>query len=334
MAKIREVAELAGVSLTTVSHVINHRDRVSPALRAKVEAAIAELDFHPNSTAQSLRTGRTKVVAIMIPDICNPFFTELVRALQEELGKSDFDVMIYNTDVPGGYSADHGHEYLRQVRRKKIGGLVVADAALYGIQDELIGIQIPTVFIGNLPNTAVDSVEVDSFDAAYRMGQYLISQGHRRIVHVTGPAMFNMSRIRKEGFEKALSDAGQPLDDNLRFEGTFLNASGHAAVDWLFAEHGDALPTAVFFANSLMAIGGLAAFADRGVRIPEDIAVATYDLNEQLRDVRPRLTTVGLPAAEIASEALRLLNSRMSGEHDGAARQIVLEARLEIHATS
>lgn len=334
MVKLREVAERAGVSLTTVSHVINHRDRVSPALRARVEAAIAELDYQPNPMAQSLRTGRTNVVAVMIPDICNPFFTELVRAVQTELGAFDVDVLIYNTDVPGGHSEDHGHEYLRQVRRKRMDGLIVADAALYRIQDELIGIRIPTVFVGNLPNRAVDSIEVDGFDGAYRMGQYLVGKGHRRIAHVTGPSFFNMSKIRQAGFEKALSDAGLPLDDALRFEGTFLGPSGHAAVGWLLERHGGNLPSAVFFANSLMAIGGLAAFADHGIRVPDDIAVATYDLNAQLEDVRPRLTTIGLPAPEIAKRALALLNERIAGDYDGPPRQVVLKGRLQVHATS
>ena len=334
MAKIREVAERAGVSLTTVSNVINHRDRVSPALRAKVEAAIAELDYQPNATAQSLRTGRTRVVAIMIPDICNPFFTELVRALQNDLGNEDYDVTIFNTDVPGGHAADHGHDYLRQVRRKRIGGLIVADAALHGIQDELIGIPIPTVFIGNLANGAVDSVDVDNFDAAYRMGTYLTDKGHQRIAHITGPEFLNMSRIRRAGFEQALADAGRPMVDDLRFEGSFLGPSGHAAVDWLLSRHGGNLPSAIFFANSLMAIGGLAALADRGIRVPEDIAVATFDLNMNMEDVRPRLTTIGLPAEAIAGHALKLLNSRMAKEYLGPPRKVVLKGRLEIHTTS
>lgn len=334
MTKLKEVAERAGVSLTTVSHVINHKDRVSPALRARVEAAISDLDYQPNAVAQSLRTGRTNVIAMMIPDICNPFFTELVRSVQTDLASAGADVLIYSTDVPGGHSEDHGREYLRQVQRKRVNGLVVADAALHGIQDGLIGIRTPTVFMGELPNRAVDSVAVDDFDGAYRMGRHLVSQGHRRIAHVTGPSFFNMSVTRRAGFEKALGEAGIEADDALRYEGTFLSRSGHDAVAWLLERHGHDLPSAVFFANSLMAVGGLAAFADRGIRVPGDIAVATYDLNAQLEDVRPRLTTIGVPPPEIARRALALLNDRIAGDYDGPPRQVVLKGSLQVHSTS
>ena len=107
MVKIQEVARLAGVSLTTVSHVINHKDRVSLALRERVERAIDELGYVPNRQAQSLRTGRTNMIALMIPDICSPYYTELVRSVQTALSDSDVDTIIYNTYVPGGHSEDH-----------------------------------------------------------------------------------------------------------------------------------------------------------------------------------------------------------------------------------
>lgn len=278
MVKIQEVAKRAGVSLTTVSHAINHRDRVSKVLRERVEQAIAELGYVPNRQAQSLRTGRTNAIALMIPDICNPFYTELVRSVQTALDSGDVDTLIYNTDVPGGHSEDHGLEYLRQLKRRGVDGLIVADAALHRIQHELTNVTMPTVFIGNLPNHAVDSIEQDGFASAYEMAQYLISKGHRRIAHVTGPSFFNMSMLRQAGFERALIDNGIELDDSLRFEGSFLGHSGHDAIDWLVKTHGRNLPTAIFFASSRMARGGLAALADRGISVPGDIAVASYDI--------------------------------------------------------
>ena len=215
MAKI-QVVELAGVSLTNISHVINHRDRVSPALRERVERAIDKLGYQPNRQAQSLRTGRTNTIAVMIPDIGNMFYTELVRSLQSACDAGGVDTLIYNTDVPGGHSEDHGHHYLRQIERRGVDGLIVADAALHRIQHELLKVSVPTVFIGNLPNRAVDNIEQDGFESAYRMGQYLISKGHRRIAHFTGPSFFNMSMLRQAGFERALTNAGIALDESLR----------------------------------------------------------------------------------------------------------------------
>ena len=334
MVKIQEVARLAGVSLTTVSHVINHKDRVSLALRERVERAIDELGYVPNRQAQSLRTGRTNMIALMIPDICSPYYTELVRSVQTALSDSDVDTIIYNTDVPGGHSEDHGLEYLRQVQRKGLDGLIVADAALHRIQHELLEIKVPTVFVGNLPNHAVDSIEQDGFASAYEMATYLISKGHRRIAHVTGPSFFNMSMLRQAGFERALLDHGIGIDDSLRYEGSFLSPSGHDAVRWLMESHGDNLPSAIFFASSRMARGGLAAFADRGVVVPRDIAVASYDIYEEMQDIRPRLTTVGVEPAELGRGALKLLQERMGASYSGPPRRVVLPARIEIHETA
>lgn len=333
MVRIQEVAKLAGVSLTTVSHVINHRDRVSPGLRAKVEAAIAELGYVPNRQAQSLRTGRTNVIALMIPDICSPFYTELVRSVQTALDEDGVDTLIYNTDVPGGHSEDHGLHYLKQIKTKGVDGLIVADAALHRIQHELANVTVPTVFIGHLPNAAVDSIEQDGFQSAYRMGEYLVSKGHRRIAHVTGPSFFTMSMIRQSGFERALADNGVAMDDSLRFEGSFLPPSGYDAVDWLLANHGGNLPSAIFFASTRMARTALSGFSDRGISVPGDIAVASYDIYEEMRDIRPRLTTIGVQPGDLGRGALALLNERIGG-FEGPVRRIVLPATLEIHATA
>lgn len=334
MVKIQEVAKLAGVSLTTVSHVINHRDRVSLVLRERVERAIDELGYVPNRRAQSLRTGKTNMIALMIPDICSPYYTELVRSVQTALSDTDVDTIIYNTDVPGGHSEDHGLEYLRQVQRKGLDGLIVADAALHRIQHELLDIKVPTVFVGNLPNHAVDSIEQDGFASAHQMATYLIAKGHRRIAHVTGPSFFNMSMLRQAGFERALVDHGIGIDDSLRYEGSFLGPSGHEAVRWLLKTHADNLPSAIFFASSRMAQGGLAEFADQGVVVPRDIALASYDICEEMRDIRPRLTTIGVEPAELGRRALALLQERMGGSYSGPPRRIVLPARLEIHETA
>ncbi len=334
MVKIQDVAERAGVSLTTVSHVINRRDRVSPALRDRVEKAIAELGYSPNRRAQSLRTGRTNSIALMIPDIANPYYTELVRAVQTTADADGVDTLIYNTDVPGGHSEDHGLQYLRQISQRGVDGLLVADAALHRIQGELAKVTIPTVFIGNLPTLIVDSIEQDGFNSAYRMGQYLLSRGHRRIAHVTGPSFFNMSMVRQAGFERALTDAGIEVDESLRFEGSFLPASGHAAVSWLLERHGQDLPSAIFFASSRMARAGLAAFADRGIVVPRDIALACYDLYEDMADIRPRLSTIGVPPGDLGRGALKLLNDRIGGAYGGPPRHIVLPATLEIHMTA
>lgn len=328
MSTIAKVAKRAGVSPTTVSHVINHADRVSKSMRERVQAAIDELGYVPNPQAASLRTGRTNVVAMLIPDIRNPFYPELVKTAQSELEAVGLDMMIFNTDVPGGHSQDHGREYLRQISTKRVDGLIVGDFALHGMHDALLRIETPTVFIGNLPNRAVDSVKIDDYGGGYQMGAYLAAKGHRRVAHVTGPSFFAEAMSRAEGFERGLADNGAPADPALRFEGSYLAPSGKMAAEWLIETHGRDLPSVIFFANYLMASGALAEFYDRGLRVPDDLALAVFGDQPQLDYVRPRLTRVGNAPSELARRATRMLLERLNGGYGGTPRTEIVPCIL------
>jgi DNA-binding LacI/PurR family transcriptional regulator len=328
MITIAKVAKRAGVSPTTVSHVLNHADRVSSDMRKRVEAAIAELGYVPNPQAQSLRTGRTNVVAMLIPDIRNPFYPEMVKAAQSDLEATGLDLLIFNTDVPGGHSQEHGQHYLRQIRNRRIDGLIVGDFALHGMHDALIDIDLPTVFIGDLPNQAVDNVKIDDFGGGYQMGVYLARKGHTRIAQLTGPAFFAEAMARAAGFEQGLRDSGVEPAAALRREGSYLGPSGEEAVDWLLAEHGSNLPSVIFFGNYLMAAGALAAFFDRGVNVPKDIGIAVFGDQPQLEYVRPRITRVGNTPSLMAHRATEMLLERLSGTYVGPPRSEVIPCIL------
>ena len=322
------------MSRTTVSHAINHSDRVSKPLRDKVQAAIAELGYTPNPQAQSLRTGRTNVVATLIPDVLNPYFTEIVKTVQTELEGSGLDTLIFNTDVPGGHPEHHGREYLRQINRKRFDGLIVTDFALRGMLGTLDTLDLPGVFIGHLDGHSVDCVALDEYGGGYLMGDHLAKQGHRRIAHVTGPTAFREADARSRGFDQALRDHGVAVETSLRFEGSFLQPSGREAVRWLLEAHAADLPSAVFFGNSLMAIGALAEFYDRGISIPNDMAVATFGDAAQLEYVRPRLTTVGNKPATLARIATAMLIDRISGKAPQERRTEIVPCILEVHETA
>lgn len=327
MSTISKVAEKAGVSRTTVSHVINHPDRISKSLRERVQAAIDELGYRPNPQAQSLRTGRTNLIAVLIPDILNPGYSELVKVVQAELEKANLDPLIFNTDVPGGHSVEHGREYLRQIAHKRVDGIVVADYATYRMHEDLRNLEVPAVFLGHLPNRAIDSVAGDDAGGTYEMGRFLALHGHKRIAHVTGPSVFGPAEVRRSSFEQGLADHGVTFDPSLRYEGTYLVPSGYEAVEWLLAK-GRPLPDAVFFANSLMARGGLAAFHDRKVRVPDDIAVATFDDFEHLDYVRPKLTRIGHSTADLAARAVAMLLDRLEGRWNGDVRSEIMPCTL------
>jgi DNA-binding LacI/PurR family transcriptional regulator len=329
MTTISKVAERAGVSRTTVSHVINHADRVSEHLRERVQAAIAELGYVPNPQAQSLRTGRTNIVALLIPDIRNPFYPELVKTAQSDLEAVGLDTMIFNSDVPGGHPQDHNREYLRQIRNKRVDGLIVGDFALHRMHDELLKIDMPTVFIGDLPNRAVDNVKIDDFGGGYAMGKLLAQKGHRRVAHVTGPAHFAEAMARADGLERGLADHGAPPDADLRYEGTYLAPSGEQAIDWLVERHGGNLPSVIFFANYLMAIAGLARLYDHGIKVPQDIAVTVFGDQPEMRYTRPTLTRVGVAPSALAHRAVAMLIERLNGAYTGEPRAEVLHCAVK-----
>jgi DNA-binding LacI/PurR family transcriptional regulator len=334
MSTIAKVAERAGVSRTTVSHVLNHADRVSKPLRAKVEAAIAEMGYTPNPQARSLRTGRTNLIAMLIPDIRNPYFPELVKTAQSALEGDGFDTLVFNTDVPGGHSQEHGREYLRQVQLRNVDGLIVGDFALHGIHDALLALDVPAVFIGNLPNHAVDSVKLDDFGGGKLIATHLAKQGHTRIAHVTGPSVFVEAMARADGFEAGLRDNHITPDPALRFEGSYLPPSGRDAARWLIGLTGKQRPTAVFFANYLMAMGALTEFHDQGVRVPDDIALTVFDDLPQLEYVRPRLTRAGKSPSVLAQRAAEMLLDRLSGRYDGPPRTEVIECTLQVYESA
>ncbi len=334
MSTISKVAAKAGVSRTTVSHVLNHADRVSQSLRDKVMLAIEELGYVPNPQAQSLRTGRTNIIAMLIPDIRNPFYPELVKTAQSELEAEGLDMLIFNTDVPGGHSQEHGREYLRQIGRKRVDGLIVGDFALHGMQDDIINLDLPTVFIGHLPNHAVDSVKLDDFGGGYLMGEYFARKGHKRVAQVTGPSFFAEAMARADGFEQGLRDNGVTVLPELRFEGSYLGPSGVESVQWLLETTGGQLPDAIFYSNYLMASGALAEFYDRGIEVPRDIALAVFGDQQQLEYVRPRLTRVGTSPAALAQRATQMLLERLSGAETGGPRTEVLPCILQEHDTA
>ncbi|MDB5538431.1 MAG: alanine racemase [Devosia sp.] len=330
MTTISKVAEKAGVSRTTVSHVINHADRVSKPLRVRVQAAIDELGYSPNPQAKSLRTGRTNLIAMLIPDIGNPFYTEMVKAAQAALEEAGLDALIYNTDVPGGNWQMHGRDYLRQLNRKRVDGLLVGDFALHGINEELLKLDTPTVFIGHLANHAVDSVKIDDFGGGYMVGEHLAKRGHKQVVQITGPANFESAMARADGFEKALKDNGVRFRKSQRYTGTYLPPSGREAVRWIAGLEASDRPTAVFIGNYLMATGALAEFHDKGVRVPDDIAVAIFGDLPQLEYVRPNLTRAGENPGALATRAVEMLLERLSGKFDGQPRTEVIPCALRV----
>ncbi|MBT2231561.1 substrate-binding domain-containing protein [Nonomuraea sp. NEAU-A123] len=321
---IRRVADLAGVSATTVSHTLNGRRPVAEETRRRVLRAIEELGYRPNVLARGLRTSRSQTIGLIIPDITNPFYPALARGLQDVLGPAGYDQIISNTDgVRRTEQAAIEHMIARQVD-----GLAFAVFHTHA-EDLLPAIEagIPVVRLGGrLVQRGVDLVHSDDEGGAAEATRYLLGCGYRRIAFVCGPAAEGPAAEREAGYRAALTDAGVAPDQALVAHTHFSRAGGAKGVARLLelAEP----PDAVLCANDVMAIGALDVAAQRGLRVPEDLAVMGFDDIDAAGMVSPGLTTMANPAREIGqATAVRLLE-RLRGTVDEPSTELVVPARL------
>lgn len=329
MTTIRDVAERAGVSTTTVSHVVNRTRKVDPGTAARVEAAIEDLGYRPNALARSMRRGRTHTVGIVIPDIANPFFGDLARSLEDHMFERGYSAIICNSDGDAAKEA----RYLDVLLSKKVDGLllIAASQSTDGL-DELVATGPPTIVIdrelGSLP---VSHVMVENRRGGYLAGQHLLGLGHRDIGVIAGPGGLGTSARRLEGFQSALDEAGVSLPERRIYRGDFRAASGRAAMD-AWTQQGST-PTAVFAENDLMAIGALSAAHAAGLDVPADLSVVGFDGIAFGADVTPPLTTVTQSTDDVATAAIELLFERLRDKLT-APRQVELPVTLAVRGSS
>ena len=329
MTTIRDVAEQAGVSTTTVSHVVNRTRKVDPRTAARVEAAIDALGYRPNALARSMRRGRTHTVGIVVPDIANPFFGDLARSLEDHMFEAGYSAIICNSDG----DEDKEARYLDVLLSKKVDGLllIAASQPSEGLR-HLVESGPPTVVVdrelGDLP---VSQVMVENHRGGYLAGRHLLELGHRDIAVIAGPGGTGTSARRLEGFRHAIDEAGLSIRQERIFRGDFRAASGRAAMDgWL---QGGAPPTAVFAENDLMAVGALSSAHASDVDVPVDLSVVGFDGIAFGADVTPPLTTVAQSTNDVATTAIEMLFERL---RDRAAppRRVELPVSLLVRGSS
>lgn len=328
MATILDVARLAGVSIATVSRVLNGAGPVSDHTRQRVMQAVAELGFQPNGLARALHSKRTCTVALLVPDISNPYYPELSRGVEDVASEHGYSVVICNTYA----RLDKLDDYVRVLGEKRVDGLILAGGALEDEPPPAFDPRVWSAVVGvGYRGAAFPGVGIDNQQAAYEATAHLLGLGHRRIGFIGGPLARLTVRERVRGYERCLREHGVPADPALVGAGDFRPAGGYAVTrGWLGL--GDP-PTAIFAANDRMAIGAIAAIMDAGLRVPEDVAVVGFDDTPVSPYVRPALTTVAVPAYELGAVAMRqllgLLGIGPSTEHT-----TLLPARLVIRASS
>jgi DNA-binding LacI/PurR family transcriptional regulator len=321
---IVEVARHAGVSITTVSHALSGKRKVAAATRARIDDSIKELGYRPNAFARSLRTERSHAVALVIPDITNPYYPTLARGMQDTLHAGGYQTFVGSTDG----DRENERSFLNDSLQRRVDGIAFASfATTTRMLAPVLRANIPVVSIGTtIRHRTVDCVRTDDVEGSRDATTYLIERGYAPIAMIGGPAGTSPSDNRLEGYRSALRDAGIDSDPRLLAVGDFTRTGGSKAMRRLL--DGPAPPRAVFCANDLMAIGAMDAIRDAGLRVPDDVALVGYDDIEAASLVTPDLTTVVNPAYDMGRECGRLLLERMSGRRDGQRVEVVVPHRL------
>ena len=326
---IKHVAARAGVSYTTVSHVLNGTRRVSAVTRQRVEAAAAELAYAPSAVARALKNSRTRMVGVLVPNITNPFFAELTRGIEDCCQRADYGVFLCNSDD----APERQARYLQTLVERRVDGLLLAAPAgePEALVQRLAAAHAPIVVIDReLPGLAARLVRVDHRGGARLAVEHLLSLGHRRIACLSGPSSFAVSRLRAAGWRDGLEAAGLQPDPQLLLEGDFDAAVGHALARQLLAR-GDV--TAIVAGNDLMAIGALRAAAELGLAVPQAVSIVGFDSIDLGAYTYPPLTTVGHRIAAIGEAAASLLLGMLS-DPDAAHEDVMVPVSLIERASS
>jgi LacI family transcriptional regulator len=324
LSTIKDVAALAGVSFTTVSHVLNDTRPVSADARRRVLAAVDEIGYLPSAVARSLRKSETKIIGVLVPNVQNPFFAELVCGVEECCRLAGYSVFLCNSDN----DPKRQQQYMRTLLEKRVDGLLLSSA---GDDEALARIfklaSVPSVTVDRLVAGArADRVSVNNQQGAYKAVKHLIDLGHKRIACISGPAEFEVARERVEGWRQSLRDAGIEVDEALVTASDFSSPGGYEAARRLLRNQADPANsspvTAIFASNDMMAIGALRAAAELGLKLPQQLSIVGFDDIELSRYVFPALTTVGCGVRQLGAEAGRVLIARI--ENPGAELKDVL----------
>lgn len=326
MTTMRDVAKKAGLSVATISAVINNKPGVSAAARAKAQAAIDELHYIPNRTAQALSNNRGSTIAVLIPSIENPFFPQVVKSLEDVFQSNGYLTFVCNTEG----RVDRAEAYIRQMSRGFIEGAVISltwELTQPSILESFSKWRIPVVGLaGARPVEGMDAVIPDDPLGAFEAVEHLVKLGHRRIGFIAAQQS-KTSEMRLQGYTQALETHGLALNDSYICLGrNYSNAEGYILTKSLLNR--STPPTAIFCFNDVMAQGALAAAHEEGIHVPDDLSIIGFD--DTLGEYSyPQLSSVTLPKSEMGFLAGSLLMDHLNGRHH-EPRLVKVKPRLVI----
>ena len=332
MANIQDVAKHSGVSISTVSRVLNGTAKVNEEVRQRVEASMRVLNYRPNPAARSLRTNRSRIIGLLISDIQNPFFMRLIQGVEEEALRHEYSLILCNSNE----NPQREQQYLDVLYSERVAGAIIVptrerigEATLNKFRER----HIPIVAVDRrVKDKDVDAVLVDNVRGAREAIAHLIANGYRRIGAITGPLTVTTGRDRLEGYRQALHEAGIPLDPTIERSGTFDSATGRKLTDELLEV--DPPLDAIFTGNNLLTLGALDAIHAHNLQVPGDIGLVGYDETFWSSLGSLSLTTVMQPAYELGRAAALRLFQHLQNPGIQTRQEVVLAPSLEIRGST
>ena len=328
---MKDVARLAGVSTSTVSAVVNQNVPVSPERKERVLRAMAALHYQPDEIARSLKKGRTKAIGVVVPDITNAFYPEVVRGVEEAAFARGYAVFLCDSQEDASRENDH----LLALFSRRVDGVLLAccnDSIAYETTLEL---HVPCVFMDRLPaSKAEGTVSTDNVEAGSMATRHLLDLGHQRIAMIVGRLSLSPHRDRLEGFRKAMQEANLPIRDEYLVQGDVQIESGVDAARQLLRL--EARPSAVIASNSKLLLGLLQAFDEEKVKVPQQISVVGFDDYAWNKYLSPSITTVAQPTFEMGRQAFGLLLQLMNRDEmtESTSRHLRLGAELRVRQST
>lgn len=301
-ATIKDVSRLAGVSTTTVSRVLNNGNHITNNTRKKVESAIEALNYTPNTIARTLVAQKSRIFSMIVPDIANPFFSELIKTAEAEIKNYGYHLLIGDA----GWNIQYERDFINASIGRMSAGVILVTPRLSDIELEQFSSSVPLVVVDrSMKNTKVMDVYVDNYEGAYKAAEYLISVGHTRIGYIRGwEDVLNTTR-REQGFMDALKKYGIAFTPELLQGGDYREQSGYNAFRYYM--HLKKRPTAVFASNDMMAYGFISACMQNGIQVPQDLSVMGFDDITLFFSHTPKLSTVTHPRIPMIKKAVHML---------------------------
>lgn len=324
MATIKDVAKMAGVSTTTVSHVINKTRFVAEETEKQVLQAIKELKYSPSAVARSLKVNTTKSIGMIVTSSETPYFAEIIHAVEESCYRQGYSLFLCNTQN----DIEKIQNHLEMLSKKRVDGILVMCAEYTTDSLDLLSNfnELPMVVMDWGPdNEHTDLIKDNSFEGGYLATEYLIKNGHQNIGIIAGELTKTTAKTRYHGFLQAMKDANLTVNPNWVVEGFFEPEDGYECMNKILAQ--ESLPSAVFCCNDVMALGAISAIGEKGLRVPEDISIIGYDNIHASRFYSPPLTTIHQSKSRLGVQALSLLFKRIL---DNPQQRTIIEMHPEL----